>query len=31
VIPFFLLLMAVLLLVTYFPGLSVALTGAGGN
>jgi TRAP-type C4-dicarboxylate transport system permease large subunit len=31
VVPFFLLLVAVLLLVTYFPGLSVALTGAGGN
>jgi tripartite ATP-independent transporter DctM subunit len=31
VIPFFLLLLAVLLLVTYFPGLSVALTGAGGG
>lgn len=31
VVPFFLLLVAVLLLVTYFPALSVALTGAGGN
>lgn len=30
VLPFFLLLLAVLLLVTYFPGLSIALTGVGG-
>jgi TRAP-type C4-dicarboxylate transport system permease large subunit len=30
VIPFFLLLLAVLVLITYFPGLSLALSGAVG-